>query len=51
MEVEKKIDNLLSVKRILTKCPNCNKKSKKNYDPFCSEKCSNLDLIKWLIHE
>ena len=30
------------------KCPNCNSASLEDYYPFCSQKCSDLDLYKWL---
>ena len=30
------------------KCPTCKKKSNDPFTPFCSKKCSDLDLIKWL---
>ena len=30
------------------KCPYCKNKSKIPFSPFCSKKCSDLDLIKWL---
>ena len=33
------------------KCPTCNKASVEPYSPFCSNKCSNIDLIKWLSDE
>ena len=29
-------------------CPICQKKSVKDYVPFCSKRCSDLDLGKWL---
>tara|TARA_B110000438_G_C15512782_1_gene520652 strand:- start:24 stop:179 length:156 start_codon:yes stop_codon:yes gene_type:complete len=36
----------LSKKKV--KCPNCKKKSIEPFTPFCSKKCSDLDLMKWL---
>jgi len=30
------------------KCPVCSKKSTKEYLPFCSKHCADLDLGKWL---
>ena len=33
------------------KCPNCKNKSHELFEPFCSKKCSDLDLIKWLSDE
>tara|TARA_B100000029_G_C17246774_1_gene841204 strand:+ start:511 stop:690 length:180 start_codon:yes stop_codon:yes gene_type:complete len=29
-------------------CPYCQKKSVEPHTPFCSKKCSDLDLIEWL---
>ena len=29
-------------------CPICDKDSKKTYRPFCSKRCADLDLGKWL---
>jgi len=33
------------------RCPLCKKKSKERFIPFCSQKCSDLDLMKWLLDE
>ena len=33
------------------KCLNCQGMAKESFTPFCSEKCSDLDLIKWLSDE
>jgi endogenous inhibitor of DNA gyrase (YacG/DUF329 family) len=30
------------------KCPKCRKASVKPYRPFCSKRCSDLDLGSWL---
>ena len=30
------------------KCPICRKASVKQYRPFCSKRCSDLDLDSWL---
>lgn len=30
------------------KCPMCAKKLSPEYRPFCSKRCANLDLGKWL---
>jgi uncharacterized protein len=30
------------------KCPTCQKPSAKNFDPFCSSTCKNIDLLRWL---
>ena len=50
MEVEKK-NNLIQLKKIKSKCPTCKKKSKEPFSPFCSKKCADLDLMKWLSDE
>ena len=50
MEVEKK-NNLVKLKKIKSKCPTCKKNSKDTFSPFCSKKCADLDLMKWLSDE
>jgi endogenous inhibitor of DNA gyrase (YacG/DUF329 family) len=35
-------------KSILKKCPNCEKLAVLKFRPFCSSRCSQLDLSKWL---
>ena len=50
MEVEKK-NNLVQLKKIKSKCPTCKKKSQDPFSPFCSKKCADLDLMKWLSDE
>lgn len=32
----------------LGNCPVCEKKSVEKYRPFCSKRCSYIDLSKWL---
>ena len=34
-----------------TKCPLCKKIAVEPFIPFCSKKCANLDLMKWLSDE
>ena len=29
-------------------CPICGKPSQQKYHPFCSERCANVDLNRWL---
>ena len=29
-------------------CPICNKPSVEQYRPFCSKRCADIDLAKWL---
>jgi endogenous inhibitor of DNA gyrase (YacG/DUF329 family) len=31
-----------------TKCPICDKPSAPALDPFCSKRCANIDLSRWL---
>ena len=50
MEVEKK-NNLIQLKKKNSKCPTCKKNSKEPLSPFCSKKCAELDLMKWLTDE
>lgn len=30
------------------KCPICGKPSQKQYAPFCSKRCADIDLNRWL---
>jgi len=30
------------------RCPNCNKPAVSDYLPFCSGRCKDLDLARWL---
>lgn len=30
------------------KCPLCGKPASKEYKPFCSKRCADLDLHKWI---
>ena len=39
-------DKVVPIKR--TKCPPCGKLSVLAYNPFCSKRCADLDLGKWL---
>jgi endogenous inhibitor of DNA gyrase (YacG/DUF329 family) len=32
-------------------CPICNKETDKSYRPFCSKRCADIDLGKWLNEE
>ena len=52
MEVNKK-NNLIHLKKSKTKskCPTCKETSKEPFSPFCSKKCADLDLMKWLSDE
>lgn len=35
-------------KPIKAKCPQCKKPVQQDYRPFCSKRCADLDLGKWL---
>ena len=50
MEVVKK-NNVVNLKKKKSKCPTCKKISKDPFTPFCSKKCAELDLMKWLTDE
>ena len=43
-------DNVVHLKSVkkATKCPLCAKKAVQKYLPFCSKRCADLDLGKWL---
>ena len=32
----------------LPRCPNCGKQKSERYDPFCSKRCADVDLHRWL---
>ncbi|MFI4998500.1 MAG: DNA gyrase inhibitor YacG [Reyranellales bacterium] len=34
--------------RIETKCPVCNKLADTKYRPFCTKRCADIDLGRWL---
>jgi uncharacterized protein len=50
MEVVKK-NNIIQLKKKINKCPTCKKIPKEPFSPFCSKKCAELDLMKWLSDE
>ena len=52
MEINiKSKSNILTLKKKKIKCPCCKKFSKDPFTPFCSKKCAELDLMKWLSDE
>ena len=51
MEVKKSNNNKIISLKKKSKCPTCKKISKEPFIPFCSKKCANIDLIKWLKDE
>jgi endogenous inhibitor of DNA gyrase (YacG/DUF329 family) len=52
MEINKLYSKkIFKLKKRIVKCPSCHNKSKNPFMPFCSKKCSDLDLMKWLSDE
>ena len=51
MEVKKSNNNKIISLKKKSKCPTCKKISKEPFIPFCSKKCAELDLMKWLNDE
>ena len=52
MEISKNNQKkIVKLRKKKVKCPNCQNKSHELFEPFCSNKCSDLDLIKWLSDE
>ncbi len=52
MEIKNPTKNKITKLNILkTKCPTCKKPSLDPFAPFCSKKCSDIDLMKWLSDE
>ena len=52
MEMKKKsINNVLSLRKKKLNCPTCKKSSLDPFTPFCSKKCADIDLMKWLSDE
>ncbi|MAH85410.1 MAG: hypothetical protein CBB68_14390 [Rhodospirillaceae bacterium TMED8] len=39
-------DNVISLKR--RDCPICAKREKIQFKPFCSQRCADIDLGRWL---
>ena len=52
MEIRFSSNKVIKFKnRKLIKCPTCKNKATEPYTPFCSKKCSDIDLMKWLSDE
>jgi len=51
MEIRKNNQKKIVKLQKKIKCLNCQNKSNESFEPFCSKKCSDLDLIKWLSDE
>ena len=43
---EKAVNNIVPMRN--GKCPICSKRWDRKYRPFCSKRCADLDLSKWL---
>ena len=41
-------DNVIPLPRKGRACPHCGKPAVETYRPFCSKRCADLDLGKWL---
>ena len=50
MEIIKK-NKVVHLKKKKHKCPTCKNMPKEPFSPFCSKKCAELDLMKWLSDE
>jgi endogenous inhibitor of DNA gyrase (YacG/DUF329 family) len=42
------ISSLSSSRRVQAKCPICGAPSTHAYRPFCSRRCADVDLLRWL---
>ena len=52
MEINKQsINKVIDFSKNRSKCPTCKKESIEEFNPFCSKKCSDIDLSKWLSDE
>ena len=52
MEIKNSIkDKIIKLNRIKTKFPTCKKSLLDPFTPFCSKKCSDIDLMKCLSDE
>ena len=52
MEIKNTLNNkIVHFDKKKIECPTCNNASLDPYTPFCSKKCSDIDLMKWLSDE
>ena len=52
MEIKFPSNKIIKIKnRKSVKCPTCKNNAVEPFTPFCSKKCSNIDLVKWLSNE
>jgi len=49
MEIKKNfLNNVVKISKTKGKCPTCRKNVIETFAPFCSKRCSDTDLMKWL---
>ena len=48
MEIKKDNNKVVKLGKKKNKCPTCKGISTNPFTPFCSKKCSDTDLLKWL---
>tara|TARA_B100001123_G_C15063913_1_gene928730 strand:+ start:714 stop:893 length:180 start_codon:yes stop_codon:yes gene_type:complete len=51
MEIINNYKKVIKINKKRAKCPICKKYANITYMPFCSNKCSDIDLMKWLSNE
>ena len=51
MEIKKSKNNVIPLMKKKFFCPTCKKSSLYPFAPFCSKKCADKDLMKWLSEE
>ena len=52
MEIAKNYNKkTVKLQKKKVKCPSCKMNSLEPFTPFCSKKCSDLDLMRWLSDE
>ena len=48
---KKSKNNVLPLRKKKFHCPSCKKFSLDPFTPFCSKRCADIDLMKWLSDE
>ena len=48
---KKSVNNVFPLRKKKLNCPTCKKSSLDPFTPFCSKKCADIDLMKWLSDE
>jgi len=52
MEIKNSTNHkIIKINKKKAKCPTCKKRSLFLFTPFCSKKCSDVDLMEWLSDE